>query len=345
MSQKSRPQLSETEIGALTPSQRVEQGDIPLLKDMIKDMVVGLSQEDLLGLIESMIQCHPDLLSLVEEVAAQASSCLLDVAVCRRQIQRALEREDSKEIAADLRILSNIAQQLALSGDRLTGGTLYQLLLEETTRKYDDDLCSLDCDDEVNLLSQEFAQGLGDCLVLGAGHSEPRTRQQWLFALLEAFLNDIELGGIDYAKGACEFVLNCATDAEWSQIEARIRTVIEQYSGWEQESLVRCLAVRQERMGNREAAKALICTLGTPRQQAFLLVELGQIESAVAIARHHFAPYPSTLHRFADALVAANAGELAAQLVVAQNQAASHWGHEEWLNRYYQKQGVSSLTT
>ena len=263
---------------------------------------------------------YPDLLSLVELSAQGTSPQPIDLAVYRRQAQRALQREECEEIVEDLQILQDMASELLASGDYLNGGRLYQLLLEEMNDNYDDILQQIDYDGDVCCFSQEFAEGLGECLVLGGEELEETNRQSWLFTLLEAYFKELELGGIDYAADASEYLLRCATDEEWSQIEERIQVKIERASQWSREEMVNFLALRRKQQGETEGIRDLIYELGTPQQKAFLLLEEEKIEEAIDIARQNFLDYPGTMLEFVNALLKLNADEAALKLVLEVNQ-------------------------
>ena len=272
----------------------------------IEEMLANHTREDLIDLIGRLTRRYPDLLSLVELSASRTSNQPIDLSVYRRQAQRALSREDSEEIVQDLQVLNETASQFLESGDYLNGGRLYQLLLEEMNLSYDDELQALDYDGDVCVLSQELVSGLGECLALGESELDETTRIPWLFTLLEGYLKELELGGIDYAADASDYLLNCATDAEWSEVEERIRREMSYGSSWRKEALVGFLAARREQKGESEAVRNLIHELGTPQQRAFLLLEEGKIEEAVEIARQHFPNYRGTTLKFADALLKAN---------------------------------------
>jgi hypothetical protein len=49
--------------------------------------------------------------------------------------------------------------------------------------------------------------------------------------LLNATFQDIDLGGMDFAAGAWEELLDCAQDHDWGWIEATIRQKIKQHHG------------------------------------------------------------------------------------------------------------------
>ena len=318
----------------------------------LPEMLANRSQEDLIDLIGRMTKRYPDLLSLVE-LSAQGTSDgtspqPIDLNVYRRQVQRALQREECEDIVEDLQILQDMASDLFVSGDYLNSGRLYQLLLEEMNNNYDDILQQIDYDGDVCCFSQYFAEGLGECLLLGGEKLEDNYRESWLLTLLESYFKELGLGGIDYAADACDYLLKCPNDEEWSQIEERIQVEIKgassTWSGdWKQEIMINFLALRREQQGDTKGIKDLIHELGTPKQKAFLLLEEQKIEEAITIARQHFFNSPGTMLEFANRMLKLNAGEAALKLILEVNQKQKHWGYREWLTKYYQQHGDKDI--
>lgn len=306
----------------------------------LEEMLASRSRGDLIALIAQMVQRVPELLSLVELSTASSQGKPIDISIYRRQAQRALSREDMEEIAEDLEVLRDAANQLQEAGDWLNAGTLYQMLLKETTEHYDDVLQSIDYDGEVAGLSQDFAEGLGQCLAQ-AQNLDSTTREAWLTTLLEGELKDIEIGGIDYAAGASDYLIEQATEGEWAEIEERIRDEISHSRDWERQVLVGILAARQDFVGKGEESNTLIHELGTPEQRAFLLVEEGKLDEALAIAQKHFTNRPGLMLQFADTLLQAKVPEQALQLIEQEQNKDAHWSYQEWLVKYHREYGDS----
>lgn len=308
----------------------------------LSEMLATRSREDLIELVELMVQRYPSLLSLVELSTAQPQpGKALDLSIYRRQAQRALRQEDMEAIATDLQPLIDTAKQLFQQNNWLWAGALYQMLLAEITASYDDNLQAIDYDGDVCVIAQDAAEGLGKCLAQ-AQSLDTETRAIWLHTLLDAVLQDVELGGIDFAYPARDVLLQWATDSEWEWIEDRVRGEIQRSSSdrWTRDALVRLLADRQKQQGSNETASKLIYELGSPEQQAFLLVEEGKIETAMAIASQHFTHLPGLMLQFADALLAVHATTQAVELIAHLAQQEKSRGHyQQWLTKYYQEYG------
>jgi hypothetical protein len=199
-------------------------------------------------------------------------------------------RVSSGAIAEDLADLEQAADQLFQQGDWLNAGMLYQMLLEESTNHYDYEVQDIDYDGEVGVVIQEIAEGLDNCLA-AAQNLDAAIRKSWLTTCLEAYLKDLELGGIDFAAGAIDAVLSWATEADWVWLEQRIREEISQLGPrdrWAKDSLVKLLAAQHSQDGDNQTANAIIHELGSAEQRAFVLIEEGKFTEAIALAEENF---------------------------------------------------------
>jgi hypothetical protein len=201
-------------------------------------------------------------------------------------VQKAFRRQEMEEMAEDLSNLQQAADQLLQQGDWLNAGMLYQLLLTESTKLYDYEVHSIDYDGEVCVVVQDVAEGLGNCLA-AAQDLDRSIRREWLTTCFEAYLKDLELGGIDFAAGALDAVLEWATAEEWIWLEQRIREEISQRGPrerWARDALVQLLATQRSQSGDSESAHRLIHELGSAEQRAFILIEEGKFAEAIALA-------------------------------------------------------------
>jgi uncharacterized Zn finger protein len=305
----------------------------------LKELLQSHSRDDLVQLIEQMLRQAPDLLAIVEMSAASGQAQPIALATYRKQAERALSGNRARDMAESLKLLAQVAHKLLQAQDWRNAGALYHLLLEESVASYGWDMCEIDYDGDVAVVVQDITEGLVACLAAAATLATV-TRQAWLTTLLDATLKDIELGGRDFAYSAQEGLIEYATDAEWQELAALIRTEItvaqrNPHSEWEREALVGLLADRLEHTGQTESSQNLIHELGSPKQQAFLLVEQGQFDAAIAIAQQHFTQSPGLVHQLADALIAAKVPEQALQYILNQpaDQHSSH--RNNWLANYH----------
>jgi uncharacterized Zn finger protein len=309
----------------------------------LETLLAESSREQLMALIREMVKREPGLLSMVElaAVATQPgdknqASKPRDVSTYRRQARRAMHSESPHRIESELRALRAAAVRVAQADDWLNAGAIYHAALSEAVQGYDDMVQSMDDDGDIAIVIDELAQGL--CKSLQLGQADATTRQEWLGALLEAELTDIEMGGIDLAPSAREAVLEHANAAEWAWIEERVRAAILQSRDWARSALVRLLAEGLERCGRKDDAEALIRDLGTPEQQAHLLISTGKIDAALELIKTIVVGKPGLVTQFADALVQAGAQTVARALVLEHG--SDHWSHRDWLAQYYRQYGT-----
>lgn len=263
----------------------------------------------------------------------------LDLSTYRRQAQKAFRRQEMEEMAEDLSNLQQAADQLLQQGDWCNAGMLYQLLLAESTKLYDYEVQSIDYDGEVCVVIQDVAEGLGNCLA-AAQDLAPEVRRDWLMTCFEAYLKDLELGGIDFAVGALDAVLEWATEEEWVWLEQRIREEINLMGPrdrWTRDALVKLLAIRHDQSGDGESARSVIHELGSPEQQAFVLIEEGKYTEAIALAEENFTHLRGLMVQFADTLVEAGAHQQAFQLISQQASRSERGGYQSWLVNYHQE--------
>ncbi len=302
----------------------------------LDELLAQRSKENLIALIKEMIALQPDLARLLHLPLRPDSAVPLDLEAVRKQVDYALTRDDAAWIAHELERLAEMADRYLEAGVPTTAGTLYDLILRETLARIEDWWLEWDEDGDIQGVLSRCAEGLDNCL--GKVH-DPATRRAWLEVLLEAELEDIRLGGADFVWPAREIVLRQATDEEWAWIQTRVREEVQRARDWAREALVEFLAARLA-AGREAEIDGLMLQLGTPHQQAFVLLGLGRIEEAVKIALQHFAGLPGLVIQFADALVSAGYGEAATAYMIEQTRrerfSASYLS---WLARYYEEHG------
>jgi uncharacterized Zn finger protein len=308
----------------------------------LPELLAERSREDLLHMIEQMVQRHPDLLSVVDAPQSPALGQIVDLAKYRRQAERVFQGEEMHFMAAGLKALAEHGDRLGQSGDWLQAGDVYQLLLEVANEHYDHSVFEIDYDGEVACVIQDLAAGLQESLI-NAQELEAQRRRCWVETLLNAFLTDLEMGGIDYGYPAGETLINHTTAEDWLWLEPRIQAEIQQsqksgFSDWGRQCLVSLLAARAEHQGDDQQAEKAILDFGTPEQKAFFHLEKRNFEAAIAIARSHFVTLPGLVTRFADGLLAAAAPHLAIEFVKDCAQHGSY-NYHDWLTQFYRDYG------
>lgn len=309
----------------------------------LETLLARSSREQLMALIAEMVKRQPDLLSVVELAVAATqpgdqgqAGKPRDVSVYRRQARRAMQSDSPHRLESELRALCAAAARVAQAGDWLNAGAIYYVGLDEAVQGYDDMVQSMDEDGDIAMVIDELAQGL--CESLQHSQAEAATRQEWLEALLQAEFADIEIGGIDLAPSAREAVLEHANAAEWQWLEERIRTEIHKSRDWARSALVELLAEGLERCGREDDTAALIRELGTPEQQAHLLISTGKIDAALELIQQIIVGKPGLVTQFADALLQAE--EPTAAVALVRERGSDHWSYRDWLAKYYRQYGT-----
>jgi hypothetical protein len=224
------------------------------------------------------------------------------------------------------------------AGDSFNAGRFYQILLAEITTNYDGEMQSIDYDGDVACFSQDAAEGLGHCLADAT--IDPATRQDWLNTLLEGALEDINLGGIDFAAGAGDALFEMATDGEWSILEARIRQEITRSTDrWNRDYLTGLIAERLQHMGQDAASENVMLELSSPERQMFILVKQGKYDVAIGMAKQYLATAPGLVTQFADALIASGEAKKALRYMTDEYNANASYSSGEWLVKYHSEQG------
>lgn len=304
----------------------------------LEAMLAALTRDDLVALIVNMVRREPSLLALVERAVAMPPGSSVDAAALRREVERALRHRDPEDIEADLRDLLERAEGLAEKGDWLGAGLVYQEVLAGLAARYGDELQAMDEDGVVAAVAADCVDGLSECLDEFQG--DRAARRAWLAALLEAELADIALGGVDFAPGASDVLLDQATEEEWLFLEERVRELIPESRGWKRERLVEILVSWRENHGRHQEARQILREMGTAKQRLFLLVREGKPEEAAALAREHFTEMPGVMIDLARALAEAGAAEHAVALLSElADSKDSHPGYLEWLAEYHRKSG------
>ncbi len=207
----------------------------------LDEQLAGHSREDLIAIVKAMIAQQPDLARLLDLPLRPDSPIPLDLAAFRKQLRYALSREDAEWVGRELGRLREMADDYLEAGKARVAGALYHLILQETLARFEDWWLEWDEDGDISRVLGDCAQGLDLCL---AQTSDPETRRPWLEALLDAHLEDVRLGGMDFAWPAGDVVLRRATDTEWAWIEDRLRQEIQRVQDWGRGSLVSFLTAR-----------------------------------------------------------------------------------------------------
>jgi tetratricopeptide (TPR) repeat protein len=299
-------------------------------------MLAQSGKEELIEIIKAVVKRDPAMKELVDlAMAAPKPGKPMNVSAYRQQARRTMETESPEAIENGLMNLRDAAERLAKSGDWLNAGAIYHVALDEAVVGYDDLVQSMDRDGDISVVMDDLAEGLDKALE--KSRADANTRWDWIETLLEAQLADIGLGGIGLAPSAGEAVLKVANDEEWERIVERLRTEAAHSRDWTRGCLIGFLVEGIERRSRPDEADELIRDLGTPEQQAYLLIREGKIDEAIKMIKKILARAPGWVTNFADALLAAGAKKEALALVLEHGR--DHWQNKDWLAKYYRKHG------
>ncbi|HKQ08180.1 MAG TPA: SWIM zinc finger family protein [Blastocatellia bacterium] len=311
----------------------------------VEERLKHRSKDELIGIIIAMLTHDPKLRSLVElaEMTQEAKAGLsLDTNAIRKQARRALQHTDwdhfsSRKIAKELRALGQVSEPFVNAGDWLNAGHVYHALLDEIVSGYDHIIQQVDENGHIAVVVEQFTEAVGKSLE--KSNADSRTRRAWLETLLDAFAKDVGIGGIDFAFSAPDIVIKQARDEEWQWIEARVRRLAAGSRDWGREQFVRFLTEGLDQHGRKSEGDRLVREIGTPEQQAKLLIKEGRIEEAVRLMNDIVEDKPGLLTQFADWLLEAKAKPAALNFVLAHEKTAS-WRRDQWLADYYRRHGT-----
>jgi len=303
-------------------------------------LLAGLAKEELLSLIDTMLQREPSLGSLVQ-LAAPSTRKSAGEAVFRRMAARALRHDDPARVSLELGDLIRLAHEMADQRHWERAGSVYQAVLAELADGYGRRLLGRDEDWGIKTAAADCIEGLEYCLTEGRPRGE--RNRQWLDTVLTAALTDVTTGGVEFAYGAIDTVLDHASPGEWPALEQRIRAALAGAVGRHRETLVDWLVAWRQRNGRPAEADDVVRELGTEQQRLVLMAREGRVATAVDRARREFADRPATITRLADALVQSGAAAEAVALVAGLAGGAEvRPAYLEWLAWHYRQQGETA---
>ena len=313
-----------------------EPDSFETLDDLQADLS-SLSKEELIQIVSDLVNRDPKLKSVVQLAqAGPRTGKAMNVSAYRAQAKRAMASESHNTMRRELKALRETAQRFAKAGDSTNAGAIFHAALDEATKGYDEMAWDIDYDGHICVEIDGLAEGLGQCLQTSP--ADANTRWQWVEALLAAEDKDRELGGVDFAPSASDALLKFTNEDEWQKIETVIRAKIQSGSSWDRETWVHFLAARMKKQSSKDD---LIRELGTPQQQADLLIRKRKFDEALVVLRGVVRGLPGLLKQFADALLTAGAKAQALQLVQENTKDSGNRSTSyEWLVNYHEQHGA-----
>lgn len=302
-----------------------------------EDILSSLSREEMALVISSMVECEPHLVTLVTSAAAGAAN---DTGELRHEIREALFGDDPFQISERLTDILGMAHKLAEKRNWRSAGSMYNEILRELASVYEEDLLAFDDDGDIASVACDCTEGLEKCLQEGEIARE--VCYEWFETLLDALLADIRIGGVSFAEGSSQVLMDFASEEDWLSLEQSVSDLIPSSEGWTRETLVNILSAWRQKWGRDDECRAIIQEDGSATQKVFLLVQDGGFEEAVSLAREHLENSPGDMLELADALVAAKTPERAVELlepyVSSEKLSSRRFScYLKWLAEYYGK--------
>jgi uncharacterized Zn finger protein len=262
------------------------------LRPPLSELLAGFDREQLLALLLRLAEHDPTLADRIERLIAPtplrsapalARPASADVPTFRRQLRRAFASPDD-DYGASSRVVAAL-EPLAEQIDGLIAGENPEAalpLLEALTEEYGGRWLEYDdSDGELGAFFDDLGQLWAEALLEA---DLPRgEREAWVHRLGE--WND---GAADYGIEGLEVALRAAEegwDAPWLGPALRGEPVALELDDWATEALLPIRLRVLERKGLTRDALNLAVVSGRRREQALLLVSLGQTDAAIALAR------------------------------------------------------------
>lgn len=205
-----------------------EFASVPPLHDTLADC----SQNTLIGLIQKMVDRHPDLERLVS-LAATSRDASVDEAEIRAQIQSAFDQVGydtdpyyaPRKVAEDLEPVFDLAEDYADHNRPADAVTVYCLLVDETIDHYQD---FRDEEGELGTVITDSTDRLAPIL---AETDDDILRTEILSCLLDVYLWDISLGGYGLGDWAYDPLIEHTTPDEKRRLADTVRDQLPNAAG------------------------------------------------------------------------------------------------------------------
>ncbi len=190
----------------------------------LHDALADCSKDTLIGLIQKMVDRHPNLEQLVS-IAATSRDASVDEEDLRSQIQGAFDQVGydtdpyyaPREAAENLEPFIDLAEDYVDHDRPADAVTVYRLLIEETIDHYRD---FRDEEGELGSVISDSTDRLGTLL---ATADDEALRTEILSCLLDVYLWDVNLGGYGLGDWAYEAITDHATPDEKHRLADTVR--------------------------------------------------------------------------------------------------------------------------
>ena len=324
----------------------VHQPEAFLEMSSVGDALKEVDRAGLIGLIERMVEMHPDLRQLVElpRPGQKAAGPRISETEMRKQVSNALPSDgyDYYESygSSDLRQVDNLVRLgdgYADAGDYANAATVYSAIARELLDEYE---TMSDEGGEIGEVVNVCVSGLGRCL---DGIDEEPVRTEILRTLFDIYKWDIDWGGIDMGYEGADFLRNKTSAAEKEQVAAWARQALDatsqgdSYSSeWRRKAWGGLLLDMELDAMDDERYLEITRETGRTVDLVGKLLELERVDEAVEEAK---SAEDYVLLQIAELFRQHGHEARAVELVRGRVSDANSHGLHEWLRDYAEEQG------
>jgi uncharacterized Zn finger protein len=315
------------------------------VRGSIEATLMERSKEELVALIKEMLQRAPELEILVNRPMPGKHRGPIDISSYRAELREVISSEDrwdyydeGESVGSVVSSICKTASEFAEHGDWASTLAIYEVILQESLEASYDELVY---DDEFWEAFNEVLEGIIDALAHSEVSSDDRLRKTALFALLNAEIWDVSMGGVGATDGV-EIVETILQYARPDDIE-KIRKVVEharsQKSGKWASEYFNNLLLNLNVVDGADPETVLEWMLEQEMYRAGLgkLMELGRHEEAIKLVEDHLVqPY----ERLEAVKLLSTQGQDEAAVRLAEDTIKKEFYHGlvDWLLDQYQQQ-------
>ncbi len=316
------------------------------VRGSIEDTLIERSKEELVGLIKEMLQRAPELEILVNRPMPGQRRGPIDVSSYRAELREVISSEDRWDyydegdgIGSVVSSICKTASEFTEHEDWESALAIYEVILQESLEASYDELAY---DDDFWEAFNEVLEGIVDALAHAEVSADDRLRKTALFALLNAEIWDINMGGVGTTDGV-EIVETILQYARADDIE-KIRKVVEhsrsQKSGKWASEYFNNLLLNLNVVDGADPETVLDWMLEQEMYRAVLgkLMELGRHDEAIKLVEDHLTqPY----ERLEAVKLLSTQGQTEAAIRLAEDTLKRDFYHGlvDWLLDQYQQRG------
>lgn len=261
----------------------------------VDDTLKERSKEELIALIGEMIDRQPDLEILIHRPAPghRPRTTPVDTESYRRELRYAIRSYDGWGDHTPHQAVYSVAHTAAefgKHGDWSSARAIYSAILDECL---EDDEYYYDDEGDFGDALGEAIDGLIECLGQSAIADDEAERQAALDSLLDAYIGDINMGGIGLADQVPDAIFEHARPEDIAMIRSRVeaaqkKKATSEYGRWGVEAFAGFLA-ELDAIDNVDPDVVLERLRGQGLYELVFkkLIQLGRLDEAIAVTEKH----------------------------------------------------------